>query len=189
MVLESTELVMYCIGELVPSQHTKDVQIQNLSKHTSILHRSKVPFVLMLCYTNVINLCSHSDNSSESDNSTYDDNVSDDDNNDEDDNNDNTDVDDDGSEGVEDDSNDGDDGENNNDGQIIDLTIDDTDDDNGDNDNNDDTRKRQCSICMNTMEPDSVKYLPCAHGFHKKCITRWLEIRHYCPICKNNVDW
>ena len=65
--------------------------------------------------------------------------------------------------------------------EIIDLTIDDDDEDE-DNDNN------QCSICINNIEPDSVEYLPCAHGFHRDCITRWLEIKHYCPICKNNVD-
>ena len=42
MVLECIELVMYCIGDLEPLQHMKDVQIQNLCKHTSILHRNKV---------------------------------------------------------------------------------------------------------------------------------------------------
>jgi hypothetical protein len=88
----------------------------------------------------------------------YDDVVSDDDNSDEHNNN-----------------------ETSNDGEIIDLTIDDDDEDE-DNDNN------QCSICINNIEPDSVEYLPCAHGFHRDCITRWLEIKHYCPICKNNVD-
>ena len=91
----------------------------------------------------------------------------DDDNDDDDDDNDDDDVDDDDYDGHHD-------------SIVVDLTQDNDDDDHN---------KWQCSICINAILPDSMQYLPCAHGFHNDCITKWLQIKKYCPICKHNVDW
>jgi hypothetical protein len=27
--------------------------------------------------------------------------------------------------------------------------------------------------------------LPCLHHFHRRCIVRWLEISHMCPMCRH----
>jgi len=48
---------------------------------------------------------------------------------------------------------------------------------------------KNCSICFDDFEPSSkVKVLPCEHGFHKECITRWLTKESYtCPVCRKPV--
>ncbi|KAL5798811.1 hypothetical protein ACOSQ2_003631 [Xanthoceras sorbifolium] len=45
-----------------------------------------------------------------------------------------------------------------------------------------------CSICLEEekeLEAESlVTRMPCKHVFHSKCITQWLKISHYCPMCR-----
>lgn len=120
----------------------------------------------------IIDLCSHSENSSDSDN-------------DEDNNYDNTNIEGDGNEGiVEDDNNDG--------VEIIDLTNDDDDDDNdngNDSEDDDDIEEkttRECPICFEEIPENSIKFLPCMHSFHDACVTTWTDINDTCPVCKNN---
>jgi len=104
----------------------------------------------------IIDLCSHSENSSDSDN-------------DEDNNYDNTNIEGDGNEGiVEDDNNDG--------VEIIDLT----------NDDDEENTTRECPICFEEIPENSIKFLPCMHSFHDACVTTWTDINDTCPVCKNN---
>ena len=47
----------------------------------------------------------------------------------------------------------------------------------------------ECSICLSKYKiTDMLKILPCKHGFHKKCINKWLsdEQHNKCPLC--NLD-
>jgi hypothetical protein len=42
-----------------------------------------------------------------------------------------------------------------------------------------------CSICRDMIPLDeAAKELPCKHFYHRKCITEWLNIRNFCPLCK-----
>lgn len=40
----------------------------------------------------------------------------------------------------------------------------------------------ECSICLHTIEETVV--LPCEHAFHKRCLEKWFQYKHECPICK-----
>ncbi|RKO85852.1 hypothetical protein BDK51DRAFT_32101, partial [Blyttiomyces helicus] len=42
---------------------------------------------------------------------------------------------------------------------------------------------RTCPICVDHFTSDA-KQLPCAHAFHKECITPWMELHNTCPICR-----
>ena len=47
----------------------------------------------------------------------------------------------------------------------------------------------ECSICLSKYKiTDMLKILPCKHGFHKKCIKKWLsrDEHNSCPLC--NLD-
>lgn len=45
----------------------------------------------------------------------------------------------------------------------------------------------ECVICLSEFTPNQhVKLLPkCNHGFHVRCIDRWLTSNSSCPICRN----
>ncbi|GIX74356.1 hypothetical protein CEXT_110671 [Caerostris extrusa] len=43
----------------------------------------------------------------------------------------------------------------------------------------------KCSVCLDTSRRKNMKYLPCSHVFHRKCINRWLKKDRRCPICRN----
>mmetsp|Transcript_35326 Transcript_35326/g.94074 ORF Transcript_35326/g.94074 Transcript_35326/m.94074 type:complete len:150 (+) Transcript_35326:81-530(+) len=47
----------------------------------------------------------------------------------------------------------------------------------------------RCSVCLADYEAEhSVVILPCAHTFHRACVSRWLlERRPACPLC--HVEW
>ncbi|CAG0916097.1 unnamed protein product [Notodromas monacha] len=46
-----------------------------------------------------------------------------------------------------------------------------------------------CIICMVEFAlEDPVRYLPCMHTYHKKCIDDWLMRRLACPSCLEPVD-
>ena len=49
--------------------------------------------------------------------------------------------------------------------------------------------EEECSICLSKYKiTDMLKILPCKHGFHKKCIKKWLskDEHNSCPLC--NLD-
>lgn len=50
-------------------------------------------------------------------------------------------------------------------------------------------KNRECVICMiEFIVGDPVRYLPCLHIYHKKCIDAWLMRSFTCPSCMEPVD-
>ena len=47
-------------------------------------------------------------------------------------------------------------------------------------------RDTLCPICTELLfnEEKEVRWLPCAHAFHRSCINQWLQHRMSCPLCK-----
>jgi len=49
-----------------------------------------------------------------------------------------------------------------------------------------------CSICMESIPlnrsmesfPGNIMLSPCGHYFHESCLTRWVEIKYDCPMCR-----
>ncbi|KAL9660774.1 hypothetical protein QQ045_025592 [Rhodiola kirilowii] len=42
-----------------------------------------------------------------------------------------------------------------------------------------------CAICKDGVNVgDSIKKLPCGHGYHEDCIVPWLGSRNSCPVCR-----
>ncbi|XP_074600067.1 RING finger protein 11-like [Brevipalpus obovatus] len=54
----------------------------------------------------------------------------------------------------------------------------------------DGTKKdRECAICMcDFVINDSIRFLPCLHIYHTKCIDDWLMRSFTCPSCMEPVD-
>ncbi|XP_022851574.1 E3 ubiquitin-protein ligase SGR9, amyloplastic-like [Olea europaea var. sylvestris] len=51
-----------------------------------------------------------------------------------------------------------------------------------DDENND---YESCSICLDKFYKGIVTTcMPCLHMFHSNCITQWLKMSHYCPVCR-----
>mmetsp|Transcript_1490 Transcript_1490/g.2314 ORF Transcript_1490/g.2314 Transcript_1490/m.2314 type:complete len:212 (+) Transcript_1490:822-1457(+) len=49
--------------------------------------------------------------------------------------------------------------------------------------------KDLCSICISPFtKRGKLKRLPCGHGFHIRCISKWLKINSNCPNCKRRLD-
>jgi hypothetical protein len=45
-----------------------------------------------------------------------------------------------------------------------------------------------CYICLELFEQGETRMtLPCLHGFHKPCATKWLLTNGSCPICKHKL--
>uniref|UniRef100_A0A915PQ92 RING-type domain-containing protein n=1 Tax=Setaria digitata TaxID=48799 RepID=A0A915PQ92_9BILA len=50
-------------------------------------------------------------------------------------------------------------------------------------------REIECPICMvDFVEGDPIRYLPCMHSYHKKCVDDWLMRSFSCPSCMEPVD-
>ena len=47
----------------------------------------------------------------------------------------------------------------------------------------------QCPICLSDFkEGETIRVLPmCGHGFHIKCVDRWLYRHTSCPICRGDL--
>lgn len=53
----------------------------------------------------------------------------------------------------------------------------------------DDRPQRECCICLDefsTEEP--IIKTPCQHFMHQRCLARWLQTSHVCPICRGNLE-
>ena len=40
----------------------------------------------------------------------------------------------------------------------------------------------ECPICFENMY-DNLMALPCSHLYHEKCVNKWFQFRHSCPMC------
>ena len=42
-----------------------------------------------------------------------------------------------------------------------------------------------CTICLSAYaDGETVKFLPCAHRFHGRCLRNWLGKSSQCPVCR-----
>lgn len=47
----------------------------------------------------------------------------------------------------------------------------------------------KCCICIEGItQGDEAILLECSHGYHKKCICKWLKKQNSCPLCKQKVQ-
>ncbi|CAD8098001.1 unnamed protein product [Paramecium sonneborni] len=45
-----------------------------------------------------------------------------------------------------------------------------------------------CAICLDTLSnTQPIKYTPCKHVFHTKCIEKWLQKNQFCPFCRYDL--
>ncbi|TSM28145.1 Cell cycle and apoptosis regulator protein 2 [Bagarius yarrelli] len=45
-----------------------------------------------------------------------------------------------------------------------------------------------CAVCLEDFRiKDELATLPCQHGFHKRCLLKWLEVRCVCPMCNKPI--
>uniref|UniRef100_M1D8L7 RING-type E3 ubiquitin transferase n=1 Tax=Solanum tuberosum TaxID=4113 RepID=M1D8L7_SOLTU len=48
-----------------------------------------------------------------------------------------------------------------------------------------------CVICLEQLvskkEGGKIVCMPCSHMFHGNCIITWLDMNHYCPICRYDL--
>lgn len=50
-------------------------------------------------------------------------------------------------------------------------------------------KTKECSICQEDYnEGEILSDLPCAHNFHKKCVTQWLTLHNSCPVCRKSLE-
>jgi E3 ubiquitin-protein ligase RNF11 len=50
-------------------------------------------------------------------------------------------------------------------------------------------KSKECVICMvEFVIGDSIRFLPCMHTYHAKCIDDWLMRSFICPSCMEPVD-
>lgn len=43
---------------------------------------------------------------------------------------------------------------------------------------------KSCSICLENIMSQELQLLPCAHAFHRRCISRWTHEQPNCPECR-----
>ncbi|XP_076876836.1 RING finger protein 122 [Brachyhypopomus gauderio] len=54
--------------------------------------------------------------------------------------------------------------------------------------NNVNFHEQTCAVCLEDFRiRDELGTLPCQHGFHKRCLMKWLEVRCTCPMCNKPI--
>ncbi len=54
--------------------------------------------------------------------------------------------------------------------------------------NDDEDLKKECLICLNTIDIDEeFSKICCEQYYHKDCLTSWLKIKNKCPVCKESI--
>lgn len=49
-------------------------------------------------------------------------------------------------------------------------------------------KNEECSICLSSLDENTVKLDCCTHMYHENCIRDSLKINRLCPLCRKNVD-
>jgi hypothetical protein len=44
--------------------------------------------------------------------------------------------------------------------------------------------ENECPICLDNLNINETKILPCKHKFHKLCVNTWLQRKNICPLCR-----
>ncbi|CAL4911679.1 unnamed protein product [Urochloa decumbens] len=45
--------------------------------------------------------------------------------------------------------------------------------------------EEECAVCLEAYKAgDTLRTMPCAHGFHESCIFQWLRVSRLCPLCR-----
>jgi hypothetical protein len=44
-----------------------------------------------------------------------------------------------------------------------------------------------CPICLDNLQQEFARLIPCAHRFHVQCIDVWLSSNNTCPYCRSPV--
>ncbi|CAN6362213.1 unnamed protein product [Urochloa humidicola] len=45
--------------------------------------------------------------------------------------------------------------------------------------------REECAVCLDPYEAgDTLRTMPCSHGFHESCIFQWLRVSRLCPLCR-----
>ena len=44
--------------------------------------------------------------------------------------------------------------------------------------------EEECPICLDNLDINETKILPCNHIFHTLCIDTWLKRKNMCPLCR-----
>ncbi|CAN6339579.1 unnamed protein product [Urochloa humidicola] len=43
----------------------------------------------------------------------------------------------------------------------------------------------ECAVCLEAYETgNTIRTMPCSHGFHESCIFQWLRVSRLCPLCR-----
>ncbi|CAM9098708.1 unnamed protein product [Ectocarpus fasciculatus] len=48
---------------------------------------------------------------------------------------------------------------------------------------------KECVICYNVIDAEENEYMitPCDHLFHGECLSRWMEVKLECPVCRSQL--
>jgi hypothetical protein len=49
-------------------------------------------------------------------------------------------------------------------------------------------KESQCSICLGTITPTTIRTLDCTHSYHARCLERWKRTSRTCPMCRTPFD-
>ncbi|KAK1549714.1 hypothetical protein Q3G72_006634 [Acer saccharum] len=50
------------------------------------------------------------------------------------------------------------------------------------------SEQEECAICLERFKVgDTLVHLPCAHGFHARCLVPWLQGNTQCPCCRKEI--
>ena len=46
----------------------------------------------------------------------------------------------------------------------------------------------ECAVCLDEYEAgEALRTMPCAHGFHERCIFKWLRASRHCRLCRSTL--
>ena len=49
-------------------------------------------------------------------------------------------------------------------------------------------KQLECSVCLENIPGNELKYTECMHAFHEKCIDKWSGEKKNCPVCRYSIN-